>query len=93
MASERARRGARTRRSGEECDGRTGSLINSFTPSATGWSRPWGPTMLGPLRNCMYPRVFRSRRVRNATATRIGRMYKIGFTIRLRSGAIIKERT
>lgn len=38
---------------GEEVEGRIGSLVNSFTPSAIGWSRPKGPTMLGPLRDCM----------------------------------------
>lgn len=40
-------------RSGEEVEGRMGSLINSFTPSATGCSRPKGPTMFGPFRACM----------------------------------------
>lgn len=36
----RASIGARRNRKGEEEDGRTGSLINSFTPSAIGWRRP-----------------------------------------------------
>jgi len=36
----RARVGARRNRTGEEVEGRTGSLINSFTPSAIGWRRP-----------------------------------------------------
>lgn len=45
--------GVMINRSGEEVDGRIGSLINSFTPSATGCSRPKGPTMFGPFRACM----------------------------------------
>lgn len=58
----------------EDVEGRTGSLIKSFNPSAIGWRRPIGPTMLGPFRNCMYPRTFRSTRVKNATARRMGIM-------------------
>ena len=48
-----ARIGVIMKRKGEEVDGRIGSLMNSFTPSATGWSRPKGPTMFGPFRACM----------------------------------------
>lgn len=33
--------------------GRMGSFINSFMASANGCRMPYGPTMLGPLRNCM----------------------------------------
>lgn len=61
---------------GEEVEGRMGSLMNSLIPSAIGWSRPKGPTMLGPLRDCMQLRTFRSTRVRKATAIRIGMAYK-----------------
>ena len=32
--------GARRNRTGDAVEGRTGSLINSFTPSAMGWRRP-----------------------------------------------------
>ena len=32
--------GARRNSTGEEVEGRTGSLINSLTPSAIGWRRP-----------------------------------------------------
>lgn len=39
-ASVRASIGARRNNTGEEVEGRTGSLMNSFTPSAMGWSRP-----------------------------------------------------
>lgn len=56
----------------EEVEGRTGSLINNFIPSAKGWKRPQGPTIFGPLRCCMYPSIFRSIRVKNATANKIG---------------------
>lgn len=36
----RASMGVARKRMGEEVDGRTGSLINSLTPSAIGWRRP-----------------------------------------------------
>jgi len=36
----RARAGAARNKKGEEVDGRMGSLINSFTPSAIGCKRP-----------------------------------------------------
>lgn len=39
-ASVSARTGVIRNRKGEEVDGRTGSLIKSFTPSAMGWRRP-----------------------------------------------------
>lgn len=57
---------------GEARTGWIGSLMNNFTPSAIGCRRPNGPTTLGPLRSCMYPRILRSRRVRKATANKIG---------------------
>lgn len=53
MASVRASIGVSRNSSGDDVDGRTGSLINSFTPSAIGCSRPYGPTTFGPLRSCM----------------------------------------
>lgn len=46
--------------------------MNSLSPSAIGCSRPYGPTTFGPLRNCIYPKIFRSTRVRKAVASRIG---------------------
>lgn len=52
-ASRRASRGVMVNRSGEDVDGWMGSLMNSFTPSATGCRRPNGPTMLGPFRACI----------------------------------------
>lgn len=52
-ASSKARIGVRINRNGDEVDGRMGSLIKSFTPSAMGWSRPKGPTIFGPFRACM----------------------------------------
>lgn len=33
--------------------GRIGSLIKSFMASANGCKIPYGPTTLGPFRNCM----------------------------------------
>lgn len=40
-------------RSGEDVEGRMGSLINSLIPSAMGCSSPNGPMMFGPFRDCM----------------------------------------
>lgn len=53
IASRRASIGVKMNRIGEDVEGRIGSLMNSFTPSARGWSRPNGPTMFGPFRPCM----------------------------------------
>lgn len=36
----RASIGAKRKRTGEEVDGRTGSLMKSLTPSAIGWRSP-----------------------------------------------------
>lgn len=52
-ASVRARVGVARKRKGEDVEGRTGSLMKSLTPSAIGWRSPYGPTTLGPFRNCM----------------------------------------
>lgn len=50
--------------------------------------------MLGPLRSCIYPRTFRSRRVRKATARRTGTMKAKGFRMWVMSVVIIvKERS
>lgn len=53
VAKRRASIGVAMNRNGEDVDGRIGSLMNNFTPSATGCNRPNGPTTLGPLRACM----------------------------------------
>jgi len=53
IASRRASMGVIINRNGEEVDGRIGSLMNSFTPSATGCNSPKGPTTLGPFRACI----------------------------------------
>lgn len=42
----------------EVVKGRIGSFINNFMASANGCKMPYGPTMLGPFRSCMYPRFF-----------------------------------
>lgn len=52
-ARRRASMGVIMKRRGEAVDGRTGSLMKSLTPSATGWRSPNGPTTLGPFRACM----------------------------------------
>ena len=49
----RASIGVERNRSWDDVDGRTGSLINSLAPSATGWRAPYGPTTFGPFRNCI----------------------------------------
>lgn len=53
MARVNASMGVSRKRIGEEVDGRTGSLMKSFTPSAMGCRRPYGPTILGPFRSCI----------------------------------------
>lgn len=79
MASMRASIGAIIKRMGEEVEGRTGSLMKSFTPSAMGCRRPNGPTMFGPFRSCIYPKTFRSSNVRKATANSTGTMIAKGW--------------
>lgn len=53
IARSRASIGVAMNRIGEDVDGRIGSLMNNFTPSARGCRSPYGPTMLGPFRPCM----------------------------------------
>lgn len=52
-ASVSERVGAIINRDIEVVRGRMGSFMNSFMASANGWRTPYGPTMLGPFRNCM----------------------------------------
>lgn len=75
----RARMGAIMNIEIDEVNGRRGSLVNSFTASANGCRSPYGPTMFGPFRNCIYPSIFRSISVRNATARRMGIIYSSRF--------------
>lgn len=49
----RASIGINRKRMGDDVDGRTGSFMKSFSPSAMGCRRPYGPTTLGPFRSCM----------------------------------------
>lgn len=51
--------------------GNTNSLEKSLIASLKGCIRPIKLTLLGPLRIWLYPRIFRSNRVTNATFTRI----------------------
>lgn len=87
-ARDRAMIGDSVNRTGDERVGLVVSFVINFRPSAIGWSRPRGPTKLGPLRSCMYPSSFRSKRVRNATAMRIGRMYSRGLMMLSRTEII-----
>lgn len=48
------------------------SFINNFTASAKGWSKPDQETLLGPLRDWLSPKIFRSNKVTKATFTRTG---------------------
>ena len=63
---ERQQRGADGDGRGEEkktlstCDGITSSLRKNLPPSASGWSKPPGPTRLGPTRSCIQAETFRS---------------------------------
>lgn len=36
-------------------------LLKSFKASLKGWSRPINPTLLGPFRIWIYPKIFRSK--------------------------------
>lgn len=90
-AKARAMMGESVNRIGDERVGLVVSFVINFRPSAMGCSRPRGPTKLGPLRSCIYPSSFRSRRVRNATAMRMGRMYSRGLMM-LSRVEIIKVR-
>lgn len=45
--------------------------------------------MFGPLRNCIYPRIFRSVRVKNAMAKRIGTIRRSRLIMNIR----VKERS
>lgn len=53
IARSKASIGVAINKIGEDVDGRIGSLMNSFTPSARGCSNPKGPTTFGPFRPCM----------------------------------------
>lgn len=53
IARSRASMGVVRNMIGEDVDGRMGSLMNSFTPSARGCRSPNGPTTFGPFRPCM----------------------------------------
>jgi hypothetical protein len=52
--------------------GTKSSLENSLIASLNGWGTPPQPTLLGPFRNCEYPKIFRSIKVIKATFTRTG---------------------
>ena len=71
-ASTRNKKGEKKKRYGEAVDGFKVSFINSFKASANGCNRPYGPTTFGPFRNCIYPKTFRSTKVKKATASNIG---------------------
>lgn len=49
----RARVGAAIYRVVVDTLGSRGSFVKSFIASAIGWSTPYGPTVLGPLRSCI----------------------------------------
>lgn len=71
-ASVSDRVGAIINREIEVVNGRIGSFINSFMASANGCKMPYGPTMLGPFRSCIYPKILRSTSVRKAIAIKMG---------------------
>ncbi len=53
--------GARRNRNLSALSGTMSSFASSFSPSASGWSRPSGPTRIGPRRACMKADTLRSR--------------------------------
>jgi len=56
--------------------GVTDSLVNNLIASLKGWGIPINPTLFGPLRSCLYPRIFRSNNVINATFSSTGTIIK-----------------
>jgi NADH-ubiquinone oxidoreductase chain 1 len=48
------------------------SLVNNLIPSLKGWSNPYIPTILGPFLIWVYPNIFLSIKVNNATDINIG---------------------
>ena len=53
------------------------SLIISFIASAIGWNNPNSPTMFGPFRICVLPKIFRSISVRKATVSSMGSSVRV----------------
>lgn len=48
---------------------------------------PYGPTIFGPFRSCIYPKILRSTSVKNAMAIKIGtRRVKIFSKCTIREG-------
>jgi len=45
-------------------------LVNNLIASAAGCKSPQEPTLFGPIRICLNPRIFRSIRVNRATFTK-----------------------
>lgn len=79
--------GAIINRDVDVASGRRGSLMNSFIASANGWRIPYGPTIFGPFRSCIYPKILRSTSVRNAMAIKMGtRRVKIFNKCTIREG-------
>lgn len=60
-----------------DIDGTTNSFVNSLIASLKGWGIPATPTLLGPFRNWLYPKIFRSNNVINATLISTGKTKKI----------------
>ena len=46
-------KGEKKNKYGDAVEGFKVSFIKSFRPSANGCKRPYGPTTLGPFRNCI----------------------------------------
>ena len=57
------------------------SLIISFIASAIGWNNPNSPTMFGPFRICVLPKIFRSISVRKATVSSMGSSVRVVWII------------
>ena len=57
------------------------SFIINFIASAIGCSSPHVPTIFGPFRICVLPRIFRSINVRKATVNSIGKNVRVVWVI------------
>ena len=51
--------------------GKKNSLVKSLIPSKKGWKIPKKKTLLGPIRFCERPKIFRSNKVKKATESKM----------------------
>lgn len=65
------------------------SLINNFSPSANGCNNPSNPTTFGPRLRCIPAIIFRSTKVKKATAIKTGTIIIKVFSIVIKISKIV----